>query len=483
MVKQNSLRTAQTATPGACARIKRRSTERGIVLLWATISVVMIAGVVFAATDRLKSVHELTNAEFSSMGQARAIARAGLTDAVAWLRRKTTQPVTNFVPERDPRLAPPDASATTASIAAAAAAAAANPITSDERPKNETEDANLGIVRSFEISPGLWGRYSVVRGSPREAWADTNGNGIYEEGESFTDTNGDGKWTTGEWTRDLTSERGLPGSGAVWFLACRGEVFARPNGSAPLGEGRNRRVAETILAMEVRRLTIAPPADAAVVANRGDDVSIGLRARLRGDTALAYASSTGSASTSGGELLGSKSPVGGLALGIEEVFGVTWSELKSMADLSTTDPVNGLPKVLPDFSLTVVTGDLTFDSSRPLRGNGVLVVKGNVTIESGSNSFFRGVLFVDGNFTARAPAYLRGTIMVTNEVDLRGTGGDFCEIEHDPGIVSLLLTHMGQYRISKAPFMPQARLLDGRATDAGISRRRFSDGGTLPTAP
>ncbi len=454
------------------ARVQHAS-ERGVVLIWATVSVMLIAGVIFAASERVAGVDKMTNAEFSTRGQAQAIARAGITDATAWLRRSTTQPVAAFQPDRDERLPPPDASATDEAVAAAAAAAAANPPEEGEDLPNETEDPQIGIVRSFEISPGIWGRYSVVRGREQEDFVDANGNGIYDAEEDFTDTNNDGRWTPGRWTRDITVERGLAGSGAVWFLACRGEVFKRPDMSKPLGVGANKRIAEAVIASEVRRLTIAPPAAAALLVAEGRNITVATRARIRGDTAIAYPSSTGTPSIGSGEVLGNSSPVPNMSLTMESVFGVSWAELRSMADISTSDPVGGVPNVLPDFTLTVVTGDMTFNKARPLRGNGVLVVKGDVTIESGSNSFFRGVLYVDGDFTARAPSYLRGTIMVTGDADLRGTGGDFCELEHDGQMVSLLLTQMGQYRFSKAPFAPQPKLIDGRASTMGISKRRW----------
>jgi hypothetical protein len=458
-----------------CAAGNRSEHERGVVLIWATASVMLIAGVIFAAADRLAGVDKMTTAEFSTRGQAQAIARAGITDAIAWLRRSSTQPVAHFEPGRDPRLPPPAASDTPEKQALTAAALAEDPVADGERLVNETEDPDIGIVRSFEISPGLWGRYSVIRGTQAESFVDTNLNGIYDPDEDFSDANGDGHWTPGRWTRDITTDRGLAGSGAVWFLAARGEVYKRPDTSLPLGEGPNKRIAEAIVASEVRRLTIAPPAAAALLVSRGDNVSVGLRARIRGDTAIAYGANTGVPSLGYGEVLGNSTSVPSMSLALEDVFGVSWAELRSMADISTSDPVGGLPSVLPDYSLTVVAGDLVFDKTRPLRGNGVLVVKGDVTIESGSNSFFRGVLYVDGNLRARAPAYLRGTFMVTGDADLRGTGGDFCELEHDATMVSLLLSNMGQYRFSKAPFAPQPKLLDGRASSSGISRRRFGD--------
>ncbi len=165
-----------------------RSREQGVILLWATLTIMFIAGVVMAGTDDLKAVDDMTKAEFSSQGQAIEVAQAGLVDAFAWMRRQTEQPVEVFAPQLDL-----DAVTTI----------------------NETDDPSKGLVRTFEISPGLWGRYEVLKGIPAESYVDADQNGIFDVGEGFTDTNGDGRWTTGRHTRDVTTERGLPGSGAA----------------------------------------------------------------------------------------------------------------------------------------------------------------------------------------------------------------------------------------------------------------------------
>jgi hypothetical protein len=126
-----------------------------------------------------------------------------------------------------------------------------------------------------------------------------------------------------------------------------------------------------------------------------------------------------------------------------------------MADVSTSDPA-AIESPLGDFTLTVLDGDVVFDEARPLRGTGVVVVLGNCSLQSGSNSFFNGLLWVGGNLTVRAPCYLRGVIVAEGNVDVRGTGGDYAEINYDDGVVTELLFMMGQYRYSKAIYEPHA---------------------------
>ena len=54
--------------------------------------------------------------------------------------------------------------------------------------QNETDHADVGLVRTYEISPGIWGRYEVRKGVPAEEFNDQNQNGIYDPGETFVDS-------------------------------------------------------------------------------------------------------------------------------------------------------------------------------------------------------------------------------------------------------------------------------------------------------
>lgn len=421
--------------------LKKR--QRGSAMILAMLTSMVVAGMVLAATGEMSAVRRTTQVEFQAGAQARSLAEAGLVDAYAWFRRQTVQPVAVFLPQLDLK---------------------ADPVI------NETDDPEIGLVREFEISPGLWGRYVVERGTAAEPFTDEDDNGAWSTDEYFQDLNGDGRWTASEGTRDVTAERGLPGTGAVWLVEATGTVFRRPRADLALGEGVNSRLAVARVATEMRRLTIAPPAEAVICAERLDRVKIGNRGRLRGDvTGVTAAENTGSISVySGGEVLTSRTSakLPDYFTTVRNLFGVDLTQLKSMADISTAQGVDGLPQVIPDYNLVVVEGDVTFTADHPLRGTGVLVVNGNLTISDGSNSFFNGVIHVAGNLRLRAPAYLRGTIIARGSVDLAGTGGDYVEVEHDDGIISRLLTVMGQYRLSKANYVPGRVTEDGRPRDA-----------------
>ena len=126
---------------------------------------------------------------------------AGLVDAYAWFRRQPTQPVEGFWPALD---------------------------LTAEPEINETENASVGLVRTFEISPSLWARYEVRRGTDAEPYTDSNMNGIYDSGESFTDTSLDGKWSPGLGTRDVSAEHGQPDQPMGGGLRFPGQFQRRP---------------------------------------------------------------------------------------------------------------------------------------------------------------------------------------------------------------------------------------------------------------
>lgn len=433
----------------------RRARERGVAMIWALFASVVIAGIIFTGTDSFLAVGKMGQAEFSADGQSRAVAEAGLVDALAWFRRQTTQPVSTFAPARNLSLYP---------------------------PLNETDDTALGLVRDYEIMPSLWGRYEVLKPVAAEPFTDSNADGVYTYGEAFTDTNGNGRRDPARNLQDVSIDRGFAGTGTVWRLESRGTIYRRPDASQPLGVGPNARIASTVVASEIRRMVIVPPAQAALCVRLASNVLIGYRSRIGGGTkgGLITKSSTGTSNTTGAEITGSPAK-GSITTYLDDVgtvFGASLDELKAMADGSYAVAAN-FPKRIGDYTLNVVTGPITFDATRPLRGTGVVIVDGNATFNAGSNGFFNGVLYVKGNVVMRAPIYVRGTVIVTGSVDIAGTGGDYTELLYDGGMITSVLTMLGQYRFSTAPYVPAPVLPDGTPDEDGLVRLQKS-GRTLP---
>jgi hypothetical protein len=182
----------------------RRARERGVALIWALFSSILIAGIIFTGTDSFLAVGKMGQAEFSADGQARAVAEAGLVDALAWFRRQTTQPVSTFAPARNLALNP---------------------------PVNETDNVSLGLVRDYEIMPSLWGRYEVRKPVAAETWTDSNANGLYDYGVRRSST----RTRTGAATPRATSATFLPtaASRARGRCGCRAADHLPPPGHGP----------------------------------------------------------------------------------------------------------------------------------------------------------------------------------------------------------------------------------------------------------
>ena len=440
-----------------------RSRPRGMAMIWALFATMVIAGIIASGTTSFLAVESLGANEFGADGQARAVAEAGLVDAFAWFRRQQTQPVTTFAPQRN---------------------LAAVPVV------NETDDASIGLLREYEIMPSLWGRYEVRKAVAAEAFVDSNANGRYDFGEAFTDANGNGRHDFASNVRDVSLDRGQTGAGAVWRIESRGTLYRRPEPLLALGAGRNQRLAGITIAAEIRRLVIVPPAAAGVCVQTGSNITIGTKVRISGGSkgGVIWLTGTGTPSINAAAELSGTPNMGTTASYVDSVvsvFGVTQTQLQGMADGAYSNAAS-FPSPIGDYTLNMVQGPITFDNARPLRGTGVVVVTGDCTIADGSNSFFNGVLYVQGNLIVRGPVFLRGTVIATGTANIAGTGGDYAEIAYDAGILSQVMTLLGQYRFSTASYVPSVTLPDGTPDEDGLIKLQKGGmtlpGGNLPTA-
>lgn len=376
-----------------------RSRESGTALVIAIFFTIIGLGLILSGSIVMEAAGKKSEVVFRLDGQARQFAEAGLIDAVSWFRRQTTQPVTTFAPQLDTGATPPIL---------------------------DTDDPAIGIVRQFEISRGIWGRYEVRRFVP-----------LVTPEENETD--------------DISSQRGAVAAGTVWKLVSRGYVFRMVDAGVSFDQLPNQVLGTEVMETEVRRMTLAPPSQAAICVARADQCVIASRGRVIGGVGagVAYPTSTGSVVV-GGEVSGSPSRVGvaGYDGSVFAVFGVDTDTLRSLADDRVVSD-GEFPSPIPNNHILFVTADLTFTNARPLKGTGIVYVKGNVTIQAGSNSFFNGLLYVDGNLTVNAPSLLRGTFIATGQVRVQGVG-DYSEVEYDDAILNSLMVEVGQYRVSSS---------------------------------
>ncbi len=419
-------------------KVQARSSGGTLLLLVLVVSI-MLSGLMLAAHITYRASRRTVEHELNYHGQAVNAAKAGLIDALSWYRRQTVQPVGTFAPAKDLSQSP---------------------------PVNETDDPDIGLVREYQISTRdhIWGRYEVRART----------------------------------SRDITGERNLAGQGRCWYLESKGYVFERlaadytpadfysyyelsdgvqkrkvgpgtyvteattPNGMLEerVDVGVVRVLAQATMGTELRRLSVIPPADGAICAGRGDLVTVGNRARINGGSGhgLVCPAGTGSFTIYSGAEVGG-SPATGTAppetylLDMEDVFGVSSQELRSVSDIYTDDP-STLPDVMPEYGLVFIDSNVTWAETNPLRGTAIVYVNGDVTLDTNSSTYFSGILYVEGDYVQRAPSLVNGTVMVNGSVVVSGLG-DYSEINFDPDVRSRVLSVSGQYRFSTPMYFVQ----------------------------
>jgi hypothetical protein len=386
------------------ARRRRvRDSERGAALIL----------VIFASTLvllLLLTIHTMTATagrgivrQLQSQGQATNAAGSGLNEALSWFVHQTQQPVTVFDPKAD-----------TGGVCT-------------HMPKHspfvyESEDPAIGIVRSYEIAgqSRVWGRYEVRRTA----------------------------------VSDVSKKRGKVADGAQWKLESAGIVYVRNDPSKGPGVSTNYILARRTMSVDIQRLAIQLPANAAVSATRGSRIVVSRPSRLQGGASgigAAYPSSTGTPTGNGSITGNPASSTTTLPFSIEGVFGVTQTELLSMADLVVDDETD-LPDPLPDMALIVVRGNATFNPTRKLTGSGILVVLGNLILNPQSDTYYSGLIWVQGNFSMAPPGIINGAVISNGNAHVTG-GADVAEINYDQAILNQVRLQLGNYLFSRSPFI------------------------------
>ena len=392
--------------------MKCREAQQGTALILALFFAVISTGIVAAGSIYLKSTRTRTTTNFQVYSQANQFARSGLTEALSWFRRQSTQPVLVFAPVVDENATP---------------------------PISDTIDADLGIVREFRIFGNQWGRYEV-----------------WKEWDSDPDTER-AEWRTNLKAEDISNQKGLGTSGSSWRVRSVGYLYENNDSTKSFRDKPNRIVASRMLESEILRMKISPPGQAALSVGDGNSAHVNTNGRISGGSTGAgifYPQDTGTPTTGPP----SQNRVTGLPRlattdsyddSYRGVFGITYEEIRSIANTYATT-ANDFPSPIPTNTIVVAEmSSLHFDAARPLQGTGLVVVKGNVVINPGSNSSFTGFLYVDGNLTMRAPSEILGAVVVTGNMTLQGSG-DYATITFDDDALTALRLEIGQYRLSGA---------------------------------
>jgi len=378
-------------------------------LIFALLFAVIVGGLVVTGSMTLRSHRAQTEINFRLNGQTVQFARAGLIDALAWFRKSKTQPVTAFNPQLDTAATP---------------------------PVLETLDPDIGIVREFQISGPIWGRYEVWK-----KWdADPDPQRL--------------AWRKQVQVEDISAAAGAAGAGNVWRINSVAYVYRLVDGSVGFDTAPNQVIATDIFSSEIRRLTLAPPGQAAVCVREAGKTTINGRVNLQGGlgAGIFHKSDTGLVTVQNSPTIKGSPGISGSASyddSVEAVFGVSEQELRVLADSRITDPAT-FPSPVSRSSLYYVdVPALTFNAARPLVGTSVVYVKGNVTFDEGSKSLFGGLLFVDGDVTLGDPMEFNGTLVCTGTLNVVGRT-DWTNLNYDDDVLNGLRIEIGQYRLSSA---------------------------------
>ena len=398
-------------------RRPERESERGTALILALLFTTVVVGVVVTGTLTLRSQITKNRTLFITNYQAVMAARSGLTEALSWLRRQTSQPVTAFAPQLVPT---------------------ANP------PMLDTDDPDIGLVRDFQISGNLWARYEVWK-------------------EWSTDPDPDRlAWRQQFACSDISEPKAGRTPGAAWRLRSVGYVYRRHDQNVAFNVDPNVVLATESTETDILRAVINLPGEAAVNVGAGGSCVINTNARINGGPTAGIYYPRGSGRPTTGPR-SERRVTGSPALSrtptyddsYEAVFGLTFAEISSMADLIVTDAAD-FPNPIPDNALIVVDIGSTFtvDASHPLTGTGLVVVHGNMDMSTGNNSLFSGMLYVDGDFTMRAPSEINGCVLVTGGMTVQGSG-DYATINFDEDALSALMANFGAYRRVNSIYLPR----------------------------
>lgn len=394
-----------------------RQGERGVALILAILFTIIVVGITVTGTLILHTHQTKTKLGFVARGQAVQFAKSGLIEALGWCRKQTSQPVTTFAPVLD---------------------------TGSTPPVLETIDPVIGLVREFEITDSVWGRYEVWR-----QWdADPDTTRL--------------AWRTQMQCQDVSDMRGNLSPGSIWRIRSLGYVFRRVDPNVAFDVAPNQVLGREMAEVEARRLALQPPGQAALCARTGSTTSVLTRGRLIGGSVAAglyYLNGTGTPTVSGTGASVTGTPGQSAATTysdtFEAVFGVSQTELAAMADYVVTAS-GDFPSPVPVDTLVLSTVGMTFTATQPLKGTGVVAIVGNTTISQGSYSAFSGLLYVQGNLTIREPSEIQGAVVCTGTITVQGNS-DYATITYDDAILTHLRQELGTYRLSSAVARPMAQ--------------------------
>lgn len=347
-------------------------------------------------------------------------AKNGLVDALGWLRRQPTQPVTAFSPRYDPGAQP---------------------------PLLDTIDPALGLVREFEIRGSLWARYEVRRDE----------------------------------THDVSARYGEKEPGIVWDIGARGYVYRRIDPSKPFDEPPNRVLAVSTLRTEVRGSPVVTPAPASLALNNPYDLKITGNVKIQGgpggagvvvsdafvptddvapavDPLAEEAARTAAVAALETDVQGNPPVIrrSGFAARAARIFSLSLEELEELADIIAKAEKDLLEyarghskKGKMSGKFIFCPGDLVLTGKHRIKKDSVLVVNGDLKVQPGADVVFRGLIFVARDVEIASDFSLKGMLIAGGKVSLDGSNGPV-DLRYRQKAIRAIRKLMAVYRLSRS---------------------------------
>ncbi len=483
--------------------------SKGSALVMASIFMMVAVVLITIGLKLATSANKQTSADSLYVGEAENVARAGLVDALGWLRRNSgTTPVKAVVGNLAPGATPTYAINPNTGTTFVYADQPFNPQSSTSNAaKNDTMDPTIGLVNEYSVDYGgnsldanavLFGRYEVRQqpnpyptpiASPYTPVAvavhDISGNRIPKQAN---------------------------GNGIIWSVSSTGYIYKRVNKTfaapgatpspgvyyfpgawnLPYNAYPNKVVATAKVSTEFRKLTVSLPVNplsssttlySAVYTDKKTSIvfpSGNNYARLNGAvsaTSLAevFLNQTGACPVSGTNattvmLQGPSTCFSAASSELADVniFGMSLGDVENISDFRG-DPVNNPLNITQEWALSYFQGSVTYGGNSTvapylqLNTNGILVVNGNLTLLGAPSSsttilasHFGGILFVTGNLTVQDGSMVEGCVIMgkpyyngasaPSTLTLDGSPGNLGEVFLNPGLVNTALQLVATYR-------------------------------------
>lgn len=306
--------------------------KQGSALVIAIIISVVIAILALVGTQLMLTDFQNVKQQQYLISNADSVARAGISDAIAWFMRQPNQPVKSGYPP----------------TTFAWADGAFNPQISTNPLNSDTIDASIGIVKQYELSDtnSLWARYEVHRQT----------NPAVSPYNQFA-------------VHDVSGERlagQQDGDGDVWYIPSYGYIYRNLNPALPYNTPPNQVVASSLVSTEILKVTLTLQVPVAYIVNNGGPngnptVQINNNGRIYGGTyGCGRSSGANPQINAGATVTGTSAQYNPKSFmltqhTVQYVLGVSTAQLRILSDYYVPRSAS-CPQISPICPLSISTG-------------------------------------------------------------------------------------------------------------------------------